>query len=1080
MSAHARIDSIAGHPSNPKLVPDLGRWSFAAIAACFVLSGFAALVYQTAWLRQFSLVFGTAELALSTVLAAYMAGLAAGAALIDRWLSRIDHPLRLYAIFELAVAISAIAVPVAVTGLGWMFVHSLGHQPGPPAGQDFGQSLFTMLGAFLALLLPTGLMGATLPLLTRHAVRRESQVGRRTALLYACNTLGAVGGALAGGFLLLPRLGLERTVWLGAIFNGTAFAIAVLLARRARSALATFETKPTENTQVARDDSTHGRALMPGPHWILPIMLFSGSVSFVYEVLWTRMLSIVLGSSIFAFATMLASVLTGIAAGSAVAGEIARNRTLSARAFVFAQLLTAAAAAVAYQMLDRWLPASGGLQHHPWLAMLLLLPATIAIGASYPFAVRVLAGDSADAASAAARVYAWNTVGCVFGALLAGLAILPQLRFEGAARLAVAGNLSLALLAAVAVVRARLPWLIVLGAAVAASVLVWQPLPPAQLLRASPLGSRSVGHLRYYDVGRSATVVVFEHDGLATLRTNGLPEALIESRAAPPRFSGEYLLSPIASIAAPRATSVLLVGLGGGSVIDGTAPGVRSIDVIELEPRVVDANRSLSDWRKRDPLSDPRVSLVLNDARAALTLTDKHYDAIVSQPSHPWTSGASHLYTREFMYLARTHLTDGGVFVQWMNIAYLDEQLLRSFAATLLAVFPELEVYRADPYTLIFVASVAPLGTVERLARNSSPIWEAPAHFARFGILAAEDMAAALVLDRARSRELASGAVLITDDHNRLATSSVYELARGLTPESVGRLLAPYDPIARADGWARAQGSPAFSFPYIARRLSRFAAADPALAGRIEALARSAPDRSTALIVRAMASRARDDETNAARLLAAALDANPDNRQAQYEAVRPDLAAIVDGTSDSTHAKLAARLTGSAAAVIDARRFSSQGDWVKASALDSTLAQANPTDAWYVDALVQRAAWRGHVSNPELRAEVGSQCLAMIDRALMSEPAIALFELRARCAAVLGQPDAVLESIDAFAVGTQATLSAASQVELERLAAHFDVLTQAVSAAGAAAGVDIDRAQEVADRVQAVVDEIHQRRAKTP
>lgn len=1078
MSAHARIDSNAGRHPDPQFVTDVGLWSFSSIAACFLLSGFAALVYQTAWLRQFSLVFGTAELALATVLAAYMAGLASGAALAHRWLSRIAHPLRLYAIIEFAVAITAIAVPVAVMGLRWSLVHWFGHQPGPPAGQSFAQSLFTMLGAFLALLLPTGLMGATLPLLARHAVQRDAQVGRRTAFLYAFNSLGAVAGALAAGFLLLPRIGLERTVWLGAFINCIAFAIAALLARRMRYPLATFDTQPPERTQHQRNDLANGRALARGPRWILPIMLLSGGVSFIYEVLWTRMLSIVLGSSVFAFASMLASVLAGIAAGSAIAGVIARNRTLAARAFVIAQLLTAAAAALAYQMLDRWVPTTGGLEHHPWLAMLLLMPTTLAIGATYPFAVRVLAGDAAHAASAAASVYAWNTVGCVFGALLAGLAILPQMRFEGTVQFAVVGNLLLALLAALAVLRARIPWLIVLGAAVAASVAVWQPLPPAQLLRASPLGARSVGHLRYYDVGRSATVVVFENDGLATLRTNGLPEASIESSAAPPRFGGEYWLSPIASIAAPRATSMLLVGLGGGSVINGAAPGVRSIDVIELEPRVVDANRVLAGWRKQDPLSDPRIALVLNDARAALALTDKHYDAIVSQPSHPWTAGASHLYTREFMQLARAHLNDGGVFVQWMNIAYLDEQLLRSFAATLLAVFPELEVYRPDPYTLIFVASIAPLRTVERLARNSSPIWESPAHFGRFGILAAEDLAAALVLDRVSSRDLASGAALITDDRNRLATSSVYELARGLTPESAGRLLAPFDPIARAGGWPHAQESRAFSLPYIARRLARFAAADPSLAARIEALARSSTDRSTALLVRAIASRARGDEENAALLLAGALDANPDNRQALFEAVRPDLAAIADGSSDSTHAALAARLTGSAAAVIDVERFSSHGEWDKAAALDSTLAQANPTDAWYVDALVRRASWRGHVSNPELRVQVGSECLAMIDRALVSEPAIALFELRARCAAVLGRPDAVLESIDAFAVGTQATLNAASPVELERLAARFDVLTQAAAAAGAAADADLERAREVDLRVRAVSAEIQRRRAR--
>ncbi|HZF15251.1 MAG TPA: fused MFS/spermidine synthase [Steroidobacteraceae bacterium] len=1080
MSAHARIVSKAGHRVDQGPAPGVGRWALSAITACFLLSGFAALIYQTAWLRQFSLVFGTAEFALAAVVAAYMAGLAAGAALIRPRLDRIVQPLRWYAVIEFSVAITALAVPLMVAGLGWTFIRGFGHQPGPPGAQSFGQLLFTMAGAFAVLLLPTALMGATLPLLTRHAVERDEQVGRRTALLYAFNTLGAAAGALAAGFLLLPRLGLERTVWFGATCNLAAAAIAALLARQPGRHLPAHADKEADHSRRGNNEPSGRPIFAPGPHWILPIMLLSGGVSFVYEVLWTRMLSLVLGSSLFAFATMLASVLIGIAAGSAVAGRIALNRVVAARIFVIAQLLAAAAAAIVYQMLDRWLPASGGLGHHPWLAIFLLLPATFAIGATYPLAVRVLADDAASAATAAARTYAWNTIGCVFGALLAGLWILPRLRFEGAAQFAVAGNLLLALLTAVAVLRAQLPWLIALGATVAASALVWQPHPPVRLLRESPLGTSSAGQLRYYDVGRSATVVVFEREGLFALRNNGLPEASIESAAAPPRFAGEYWLSPIASIAMPRASSLLLVGLGGGSVIEGAAPRVRSIDVVELEPRVVEANRVLSGSRKHDPLLDPRIRLVLNDARAALMLTDMRYDAIVSQPSHPWTSGASHLYTREFLRLTRAHLNDSGVLVQWMNIAYLDEPLLRSFAATLLEVFPELEIYRPDPYTLIFVASAAPLGTVERLGRTSAPIRESSDHFGRVGILASEDLAATLVADHASSRELAKGAPIITDDRNRLATSGVYELGRGMTPASAGRLLALYDPIARPDGWAHAAQSRSLSLSYIARRLSRFAAIDPALADRIDALARSATDGSTALLVRAMASRARGDEAQARQLLAESLDANAENRQALFETVRPDLAAILNGAADATRMKLAARLTGSAAAVIDAQRYAGQGDWQKASSLDSTLALANPTDAWYVDALVQRAAWRGHVSSPELRAEVGSQCLALIDRALVAEPTVAMFELRARCAAVLGRPDAVLESIDAFASGTLAGLDSATSLELDRLAARFEALTQAVSAAGSAPGVDVDRAREVDLRLRVVADEIRRRRAPTP
>jgi spermidine synthase len=1075
MSSQARWQLFRGPGAGPDRAGAPGAWRFAAIASCFVLSGVAALAYQTAWLRQFSLVFGTAELAVATVLAAYMAGLATGAALVNRWLPHISRPLFVYAILELGVAFSALAVPYELAGLDWVMVMTIGHQPGPPAGQSFGHSLFYMGGAFVALLLPTGFMGATLPLLTRHTVHSDAQVGRRVGLLYAGNTLGAVSGTLAAGFVSLPRLGLAWTVVLAAFVNITASLAALFIARRTEPRSArTMARTPAEFVAHSQGASVRS-ALQPGPHWILPIMLLSGAVSFVYEVLWTRMLSHVLGSSIFAFATMLASVLAGIAIGGALAGELARKQRIASRSFVVAQLGTAAASAFVYLHLDRWIPAEGGLSHHPLLAVLLLLPATLLIGTTYPLAVRVLAGKSTTAETAAARVYSWNTIGAVFGALLAGLAVLPALRFEGTVQLAVDANLALALAALCLLDRPRLPWLVTVAAIALSGALLFRPPPPAQLLRASPLRVDSSGLMRYYDVGRSASVVVFERNGMLALRTNGLPEALIASRGAPPRFSGEFWLSPLATIAAPRATSMLVVGLGGGTVIEAAPPAIQSIDVIELEPRVLDANRAIAALRALDPLRDPRLNIILNDARAALALTDKRYDVIVSQPSHPWTAGASHLYTREFLLVVRRHLTEPGVFVQWMNIAYLDEALLRSFVATLLDVFPELEIYRPDPYTLLFVAAQSPLDTADRLARNSAPIWWAPDHYSRYGILSAEDVVTALVADRVSARALAGDAPLITDDRNRLATSSVYDLGRGLTPQSAGQLLAPYDPMRRAAGWLFADAARGLSLPYCARRLARFAQLDPTLAQRIDALAASVADQPTALYIRSLALNVRGDAAGAAKLLDEALAIAPENRQILYASVRPRIPAIAAGTADPQIVQRAARQTGSAAAVVQAAKFSAAGQWDKVAALDEALALANPTDAWYFDALVHRAEWRSHVANVEVLQQVGGECLAMVDRVIVSDPAVSLFQLRAQCAALLGRADAVVESIYAFAAGTRARLDTLSGSELAPLGSQFATLERVVAGAAQSADVDVDRAREVEQLVTSVADAIRTR-----
>ena len=190
------------------------------------------------------------------------------------------------------------------------------------------------------------------------------------------------------------------------------------------------------------------------------------------------------------------------------------------------------------------------------------------------------------------------------------------------------------------------------------------------------------------------------------------------------------------------------------------------------------------------------MNVILNDARGALRLTSRRYDAIVSQPSHPWTAGASHLYTREFMQLARDHLTPDGVFVQWMNVIFMDESLLRSLTATLLDVFPEVRVYHPDPNTVVFLASAAPLDLETQLARTGMPLRATPLHYARFGINNTEDLVTALVLDTDGARRLASGSPLITDDDNRIATSSVFEMGRGMDADTSGRVLAPIRPAA--------------------------------------------------------------------------------------------------------------------------------------------------------------------------------------------------------------------------------------------------------------------------------------------
>ena len=263
-----------------------------------------------------------------------------------------------------------------------------------------------------------------------------------------------------------------------------------------------------------------------------------------------------------------------------------------------------------------------------------------------------------------------------------------------------------------------------------------------------------------------------------------------------------------------------MVGFGGGVVLEGVPPSVDRIDVVELEPKVIEANRLLEGRRNVDPLVDPRFNIIINDGRNALRLTNKTYDAIVSQPSHPWTAGASHLFTREFVVDVKNHLNDGGLFVQWMNSEFVDEGLLRTLAATLAAEFENVRLYHPSAQVLMFLASEAPLDVELQLARTGRPLIDDVMHFSRLGLNGVEDLLTAMAMDDEGVRSFAQRAEISTDNNNLMATRSRAR-ADGLMLSDLVELFEPYDPLLRAGSWIHAQMGDQLDYGYITRRLVR-------------------------------------------------------------------------------------------------------------------------------------------------------------------------------------------------------------------------------------------------------------------
>ena len=989
-----------------------GLGLLAGVSACFLLSGFAALLYQTAWLRQFSVAFGTSELAVATVLAAYMAGLGAGAAIAGRLMGRIRRPILVYGLLEGGIAVTALCVPALLDGAEWLHVQALGGLPELPGSGGLAQPLYYLCVSFLILALPTGFMGATLPLLTRYAVHQDAQVGPRTAWLYGINTAGAVLGALTAAFALLPALGLQATVWTGVAVNALVFLVAALLAKQyapPESGSPKPAGKPgaTAKQAAARAPAAQ-TALARRAFWILPLILASGANAFLYEVLWTRLLNHLLGGTLYAFATMLASFLSGIAIGSLAAARLARRRAMAGRMFAACQFAIGLASAAVYFWLEGHVPGKAGLAENAALAALVILPATLFIGATFPLAVRVLAGGAADASPATARVYAWNTLGAIAGSVLAGFLLIPWLGFEGAVRLAVGINFGLGAATLLAVCGTG-RWALGGALATVAAATLHQPGPPIQLLNSSVVDSGRGGEAIFYAVGRSATVFLKREGGYFYLRTNGLPEAFIEPAGAPPLRHSQKWLTALPVVARPDAQAILIVGFGGGVAIEGVPPTVEAIDLIEIEPQVIAANRAVAERRRYDPLADERVRIVVNDARNALMLTDKPYDIVVSQPSHPWTAGASHLYTKEFIGLAKRHLHPQGVFVQWINARFVDAALLRTLAATLLDQFAEVRLYEPAPGTLLFLASDGALNLEAEVARHGRPLADSLLHYANVGINAAEDLVVALRADTQGLRDFAGAAPVNSDDDNRMALFS-RSGSDGLSTEGLFELLSGKDPLLNRDSWIH-RGPANFDLIYVGERLIA-----EGFILRAGALGEKAPDPATAMTIAGLGLRRAGllEESEAA--FAEALQADPASLQARYALTWPYLGRLAEGAAPARILAVAQGLAGPAAAVARGWQLAKRRDWRRLARLDGQLGRTEPTDLWYPEAVQLRADWR--IQGSRTRRD-HFDALRLLDRALMVSAATDLLVIRA--AAGVRLDDAGLFTETAMQVQAQMT-----------------------------------------------------------
>lgn len=701
----------------------------------FFVSGAAGLVYESIWSRELHRIFGTSQFAIATVLAAFMTGLALGGAVAARFAPRVDRPLRAYAILEAVIGLFALAFPRILSAVEPVYLGFFRtFEPGVVA---FGSFQFFVLG--VVLLVPTACMGATLPLLIRLVEGGES--GRATGRLYAVNTAGAVLGTWLAGFYLLPDLGVWATTELTAAVN---LGLGVLAFGLDQAGLARPPARPAASPDAVTS---------PDLRWLWVAGL-AGFAALGLEVAWFRLLALILGASTYAFSVMLLAFLVGIAAGGEAGGPVADR--LAARGRLYLGIVGAQLAVALLTWLAMWTwgklpltfvhlyyslpPIAKALDPHQgsvlagqllWpakclLAMALMAPPAFFMGATFPLLVRAARG--VELSAAVGRIYAANTVGSLLGAFLAGFVLLPQLHVRGTVIFCMAVNVAAACIAALSAPVPARRWrpLALAGATLALTSLVtptWDPMmmttgiykyvdnlePDAT---EADIRRQMIDRyeLLYYSEGLTSVVTVARNSatGNVWLANNGkidassttdMPTQLLVSHL-PFLFTGD------------EARSAVVIGLASGITLGATTlhPELERIDVVEIEPSIREATEFFRHVN-HDALYDPRVRLLANDGRNQLLLTPPGtYDIIICEPSNPWLTGVSNLFTLEFFEMGKTRLAPGGVWAQWVQMYGMDGRDLKSVMRTFATAFPFAHTFATiEDADLVMIGSDRPL-----------------------------------------------------------------------------------------------------------------------------------------------------------------------------------------------------------------------------------------------------------------------------------------------------------------------------------------------------------------------------------
>ncbi len=804
--------------------------SLGLIYLLFFLSGAAALVYQVVWVRSLTLVFGGSHQAVTAVLTIFMAGLALGGYLIGRVVDRVRRPLRLYGLLELGIAVSALAF------VGLMKIYPSIYIP-LAQGKDASVLYLTalrMLFSIVALIVPTTLMGGTLPVLSRFVSRQPETLRTSLSLLYGLNTLGAVLGALLAGFVLLRLCSVSTTLSLAVAAN-VVIGLLILVLQARLCVVSDKDGAPAAAGAVAPAHAP----ISPG--WAdlrhaFPCRLvlwgigISGFCALGYEVLWTRILTLAVGASVYGFTIMLTAFLTGIALGSKAYGLlmalVGGRRSRPTRTIAWFGIVQVVIGVTAFlvTLFLRDVPVNAirlqavflrsgmdSFAARVWsnfaLAFLYMVVPAFFMGVAFPLAGEVHARHRNAVGRAVGEVLACNTVGAILGAGISGFAMIHLFGMERSLQMLTLLNVGTGLLVLTSLARSRGPAAAAAGVTLAALVFLavspgalrlWDTKYFAIFRSNQPEAFATPEMVReaventdvlYYAEGIESIVSVIRiKGGEQAFLTNGRVEASAHLQAQQCQLTLGHL--PMLLARDPR--KVLVVGMGSGMTPGATSvhPSVQQVTLAEIEPKVIGVARTFTEYN-HGVLENPKLRLVFNDGRNFLMTTPEKFDVITADPVHPWFRGAGYLYTTQYFKLAADHLNPGGVIAQWLPIYELSPDDLRSVVRTFREHFKYTLLWLTH-YDAELIGGNSPLviDEAELARRMATPAVAADLQRVMMGSPA--DLLSYFVMGPDGMARFSRAGVLNTDDRLYLEFSAPFSIATASVMEANVRALGMY------------------------------------------------------------------------------------------------------------------------------------------------------------------------------------------------------------------------------------------------------------------------------------------------